>query len=303
MNEMKKSVVIATYNGEKYIEEQLLSILGQDEKPDEVIITDDGSNDRTLDIVRGFISDNGLTGTWKLIHNSNKGISGNFFNGIAHSTGDIVYLCDQDDTWNTDKIRKMQALFEKDKSLSCVISSIDYIDSKGHIIKCKTAFSSRKTHEVSFEEMLCVCSYLGMASAFRRDVIDSVNYKLGYETSHDWALFISALKKGKVVFYGTPLVKYRLHGNNASGVTGNTLSQKRLNLINRQKYHISFLTETVSLTDEQKEKCRDYINFLDQRIIRISGKETIKTVFGIFSYISRGYTLRNIVGDLAATRK
>ena len=96
MEALKKkiSVAMATYNGEKFILKQLQSIYDQSDKPFEVIISDDGSSDATVEIVQKFIRDHRLL-NWQLINNSGEhGASNNFVNAISHCNGDIIFLCD-----------------------------------------------------------------------------------------------------------------------------------------------------------------------------------------------------------------
>lgn len=115
---MKSSVVISTYNGSKYIIEQLESIRKQERVPDEVIIIDDCSKDNTARIVKQYIENNNLK-NWQLhINATNKGWKKNFFDGINMSSGDVVFPCDQDDVWHLDKISKMMSIMEKNDNIS-----------------------------------------------------------------------------------------------------------------------------------------------------------------------------------------
>ena len=110
---MKNSVIMATYNGEKYITEQLDSIRNQTLPPDEVIICDDCSSDNTRTIINEYISKYKLTG-WQLYSNEkNIGFFDNFFKALRLSTGDVIYLSDQDDVWDKYKLRTFTIQFEK----------------------------------------------------------------------------------------------------------------------------------------------------------------------------------------------
>ena len=93
------SVCIATYNGEKYLREQLDSILPQLAESDEVIVSDDGSTDGTIDLITS-LNDPRI----KIVSNSGrKGYVGNFENALKHTTGDYIFLSDQDDIWYPNK--------------------------------------------------------------------------------------------------------------------------------------------------------------------------------------------------------
>lgn len=117
------SVCIATYNGEKYIKEQLLSILPQLGKKDEVIISDDHSTDNTLDIVKG-LNDNRIK---IVMNNREKGYTSNFENALSYAIGDYIFLSDQDDIWMSNKVDYCIAEL---KEYDLVVSDAILINSK-----------------------------------------------------------------------------------------------------------------------------------------------------------------------------
>ena len=93
---MKIGVLIATYNGEKFIKEQLDSIINQTVRVDEIIISDDGSTDGTLEIVLEYINKYDKIGI-KLVNNTvQHGVAYNFENAFRNSTADFLFFCDQD---------------------------------------------------------------------------------------------------------------------------------------------------------------------------------------------------------------
>ena len=123
---MKMSVIIATYNGEKFIEEQFDSILAQSVQPDEVVITDDGSKDDTREIIRRYIDTHGLKDSWHLyVNEKNKGYAKNFLDGAMLTTGDIVFFCDQDDIWTSDRIRKMSEVMQSNPRINLLCSNLE----------------------------------------------------------------------------------------------------------------------------------------------------------------------------------
>ena len=117
------SVCIATYNGEKYITEQIDSILSQIEREDEVIISDDGSTDGTLDVIRQMND-----GRIQLLHSGTHNIVRNFENALAYARGDIIFLSDQDDVWADDKVKKVMDAFNSDKTILTVMHNCEYVD-------------------------------------------------------------------------------------------------------------------------------------------------------------------------------
>ena len=117
--------VLATFNGEKYLQQQIESILIQLGDNDELIISDDGSSDQTLNIIESF-SDKRI----HIFHNKmNHGFIGNFENALRIATGDYIFLSDQDDVWSSDKLRiSLQALEKAD----LIVHDAEMIDGMGN---------------------------------------------------------------------------------------------------------------------------------------------------------------------------
>jgi len=105
---MKISVCMATYNGERYLKEQLDSILKQLSFTDEIIISDDGSQDRTIEIIESF-GDSRI----KLFHSTQQNLIYNFENALSKASGDIIFLSDQDDIWYENKVEKSMYHLQK----------------------------------------------------------------------------------------------------------------------------------------------------------------------------------------------
>ena len=120
---MKISVAMCTYNGERYIAEQIRSILEQTQKPDEILICDDLSSDETRNILTKFASNNPVI---KLFFNENNlGFVKNFEKAISLCSGEIVFLSDQDDVWKKNKIEEMIKIFHQFPKISYVFSNAD----------------------------------------------------------------------------------------------------------------------------------------------------------------------------------
>jgi glycosyltransferase involved in cell wall biosynthesis len=109
---VKISIALATYNGERFLAAQLDSFLKQSRPPDEVVIYDDRSTDETYEIIRSFAE----SASFKVIYERNDtrlGALGNFDRALQRTTGDLVFLSDQDDIWYADKIRTIMELQER----------------------------------------------------------------------------------------------------------------------------------------------------------------------------------------------
>lgn len=216
------SVAVATYNGEKYILKQLETIKNQTHPVDEVIICDDGSTDRTVQIIGDYIDKNHLE-NWH-IHSQevNLGFCLNFYDAIKRTNGDIIFLSDQDDVWYENKVEEMLRLYE-DPEVMSVSCRYNLIDSEGKTIAENPGviFVGEKndgsTEPVTAESQVG-CNYIrGCNMSFRKEVKDMVPMKKA-ETllSHDWALSMAASLMGKNIYLNKYLAAYRFHDANAS---------------------------------------------------------------------------------------
>ena len=123
---LRTSVVISTYNGERFIIEQLESIRKQTVLVDEVIISDDGSNDNTVGVINEYLRTYGLNENWSIsVNRKNKGWIQNFHDLLYMAHNDIVFLCDQDDIWFSDKVEKMLNVMEHNKAIKCLAASFE----------------------------------------------------------------------------------------------------------------------------------------------------------------------------------
>lgn len=106
MPHLKISVVLCTYNGERYLRQQLDSLLGQTRLPDEIIAQDDGSTDHTLDILREYACRHP---DFRILQNRGEhGVNPNFFSALRQATGDLIAVCDQDDIWVATKLERQE---------------------------------------------------------------------------------------------------------------------------------------------------------------------------------------------------
>lgn len=204
---MKISVCMATYNGEKYIEEQLRSILSQLGENDEVIISDDSSTDNTVNIIKSF-NDKRI----KIFdHQKFRSPILNFENALKHATGDIIVLADQDDIWKPHKIETIKKYLQ---DYDLVVSDADIIDEFGNII----AFSFFKINNSKKGLMrnLIKNSYMGCTMAFNRKILEKALPFPRDIPMHDWWIGLIAEMYGKTYFIEDKLISYRRHGANTS---------------------------------------------------------------------------------------
>ena len=171
---MTISLCMGIYNGEKYIEKQLNSILCQTRKADEIILCDDCSSDGTVEIVQRFIEKNGLKDSWKLYRNQeNMGYPGNFYHAMRLCTGDLVFLADQDDIWAQTKLERMCAVLERHPEvavLACKFGLVDGEDERIHAVMGPThSLKTRKLREVGLRKIFYKYQWPGMVLAYRNE--------------------------------------------------------------------------------------------------------------------------------------
>lgn len=139
------SIYLCSYNGERFIEEQLASIAAQTMQADEVIISDDGSSDHTVYIINSFIKQNNLERSWKVIENKQTlGYPRNFYIGIERCRGEYIFFADQDDIWEADKISVMTEILQSHNNINVLACSHDAIDENGKKIHSLLIPHSRK---------------------------------------------------------------------------------------------------------------------------------------------------------------
>lgn len=205
------SVAIATYNGEKYIKEQLISILNQSIPVDEIIVSDDDSTDDTIKIVNS-LKDNRV----KIIEGPKKGIKKNFENAIKNTTGDYIFLSDQDDIWINNKVEKVLNAFENN-DCTLVIHNADIVDNELNSIN-KSVFEWRKSRKGIIKNII-KNTYVGCCMAFEKDLIKYIIPIPNDIEMHDqWIGIINEKKYGKSLFISDKLIKYRRHNDNSSSM-------------------------------------------------------------------------------------
>ena len=206
---MKISVCMATYNGEKYIKEQLVSILSQLKDEDEVIISDDNSTDNTLDVIKA-LNDNRIQ---IYLNSKENGYTRNFENALEKSSGDIIFLADQDDVWLENKV---EVLLKSLETNDFVVSNCKIVDSELNVLN--TSHFKLRGVKQGFMHNLLLTRYVGACMALKKEVLQkSLPFPSNAKFSaHDyWICLISELYF-KVGLVEEPLVLYRRHDANAS---------------------------------------------------------------------------------------
>lgn len=224
------SVCMATYNGETYIKEQVDSILNNLSDTDELVISDDGSTDRTLQILNDY-QDSRI----KVLSGPHAGFVKNFENAIKHSKGQYIFLSDQDDLWAANKVEKVIQCF-KDTNATVVVHDCQVINENGEAIE--PSFFALRNSGPGVLHNLVKNSYIGCCMAFKRELLDIVLPIPDDVPWHDQWIGLVSDMIGKSVFLPEVLFSYRRHGDNVSSMSHSSVS-------NMIKLRLKYIVELI----------------------------------------------------------
>lgn len=240
MTRPRLSIVMCTYNGAAYLQPQLDSLLAQSLRPDEIVIGDDGSTDASMDMLQAFAvraRDAGIA-VRLLRHRENMGYVDNFSAGLRAATGEVLFLCDQDDVWQADKLARMSERFEQHPSLLLLHSDARLVDAEGRSLGCSLFEALQMTPQEkeaihggrAFDVVLRRSFVTGATAALRRELV-SLALPVAPGWIHDEWLAALAAAAGRVDFIDEPLIDYRQHGANQIGMRKRTLAMKWRDLL------------------------------------------------------------------------
>jgi len=219
INEPLISVVMATFNGEKYINEQIDSILKQSYPKFELIIVDDHSTDNTVSIIDKYSNYDDRIRVY--VSDINRGLVKNFERGLSYSIGDFIVLSDQDDIFHIDKLQLMIDCFKRSPNVSLVLSDLKVIDAKGLTIS-ESFWNYQNLKPQSgkpFKRLVFNNFSTGCAMMFRRNLLDIALPFPDDIVVHDWwlALIASKQNSGGIELISSKLTFYRQHDQNMIG--------------------------------------------------------------------------------------
>lgn len=223
------SVCMATYNGERYIEKQLASIIKNLSLEDEIIVSDDGSSDHTLDIINSYKEE---FPNIKIIKGPQKSVQQNFDNTIRYACGDIIFLSDQDDIWMDNKVEIVSKCFQN-SNINVVLHDAVMIDGNGN--EMYPSFYAYRKSKKGFIANIIRNSYLGCCMAFRNTLKEKILPIPECVEMHDTWIGLIGEWTHSSVFIDDKLICYRRHQNNVSSLHHYPLKkmiQKRLVFLN-----------------------------------------------------------------------
>lgn len=211
------SIAMTTYNGEKYISKQIDSILNQTYKDFELVICDDNSTDNTFSILTDYAVKDARIHVYK--NSVNLGFLKNFEKCIGLTSKKYIALSDQDDIWTPDHLEILYEAITKE-GCSLVGGNAKLIDENdnllgGNLINHSITF---RTKEDFGRTILYRNFFQGAATLFSRDVIETALPFPDGTPFHDWWLALTASEKNGIFYINTPILYYRQHLTNVTGV-------------------------------------------------------------------------------------
>ena len=318
---MTCSVAMCTYNGEKYITDQLRSIINQSTQPDELIICDDNSSDKTVERIKCIL------GSWDkpwhiYINKQNLGYRKNFQKAISLCKGDIIFLSDQDDVWQKDKITIMMKAFQDnphvllafhdaeitDAQLNCIGGGVSF----WKVLQFNPEIFVRGDYSRLFQSNVVQ----GAACGFRKELFD-LSSLFPDEAVHDEWLALNAALLGGILPIKMCLLKYRQTGSNEIGASKESFIMKakkwsfslknkitaHRNTIQRRKsiWYALFLNNKSKYKVDNHDLEQHYM-FLSNRLQCISNSNFLALPVRKYRviYKSEYYSLKQYIKDVLA---
>jgi glycosyltransferase involved in cell wall biosynthesis len=220
----KVDVLLATYNSAKYLPDQLESLIGQSFDDFFLVVSDDGSCDETISIIESY-AEYFRNPVRIFVREAPFGSAKDNFSFLLEGcNADYAFLCDHDDVWHPDRIaialdhiKRTEALFGEEMPV-LYHSDVEVIDASGHL--CHSSFWSFKQMVPQAGQYLPTAlmhaTVVGCAAGMNRALINRAGHVPKEAIMHDWWLNLVAAAFGRVEFDPRPLVRYRIHGQNAS---------------------------------------------------------------------------------------
>jgi glycosyltransferase involved in cell wall biosynthesis len=256
------SIIVATYNGEKYLLQQLQSLAAQTYKDLEIIICDDNSSDGTKTIIEDFASKNKNVSFY--FNTKNLGVNQNFEQGFLRATGEFIAIADQDDIWLPNKIEEQMKLFTEEEIVLSHSASVHF---SGNILPVKKRNNSTLPFTGNdVKKLLLRNSVSGHNIIFRKSLLTQI-LPIPEHIFYDWWIVQTAACNGMVTATNKILAYHRFHENNITLQQRNSVYQT-VQEYNERKTALNLFLNLKNLSDENRkfiENLKTHFNTLEQQ--------------------------------------
>ena len=292
---MTLQILLATFNGERWLPDQLTSIVDQIWEDWHLLVSDDGSSDATQRLLDRVANGDPRIELMPPVQNEQLGAAGNFARLLEHRRFPAptrIFLADQDDFWYPQKLDRLSGLLNKNV---LAFSDARLIDSNGECLG--TLFETLGVEaEVSLPDVLAANAAAGCTMAFRAELLDVALPIPASVVNHDWWLLVCALCVGPVAIYREPLMDYRQHGANAVGAAGGFSRLSQLPKLLRRQRSVLLgkplaIRELVLRLEAERRPVPDaLIGYLAKFEGTSAGWQALNLIFGHFA--PRSWSLR-----------
>lgn len=286
MTPLTISVAMCTFNGEPFLEPQLETIAAQSRPPDELVVCDDRSSDRTIEILRQFAQKASFPVRIE-INPVNLGSTRNFEKCISLCQEKIVALADQDDIWYPHKLQTLEATFQKSGKVVAAFSDADVIDddSRSLGLRLWASFGLHRANQKKFAnghalDVLCNHPVItGATLAFHRECFDIMRPIPSRQFHDAWISFLLAAC-GRFVLISEPLMQYRQHQDQQVGIGASLLPLS-------QQIPLAMKTGETSRLEEEDRFEELYLALRERADILPNAKAAMKRVEGKLAHLRR----------------
>lgn len=303
------AILMATYNGEKYLTEQIDSIINQTYKDWKLYFRDDGSNDETVNIINKYCEE--YPNKLFLIKDNLecKSASKNFIQMLNYIAGfeefDYFMFSDQDDVWKEDKIEKTLTIIEQENNKIPILvhTDLEVVDSKLKTLsKSFINYRNLDVNKKDLSHLLIQNNVTGCTMLFNRKLLEKINNNSNCIAMHDWWLTLIATTFGKIKFLNESTIYYRQHSNNVVGATKAT----SLSFIINRLFQSNHVKKTLNMSIEQaivfyneyKNDITKQQREILEKFISIKNSNKFKKIYVIIknNFLKQG--LIQIIGEL-----
>jgi glycosyltransferase involved in cell wall biosynthesis len=287
MGVMKISVAMCTYNGADFLPAQLESILAQSQRPDEIVVCDDGSTDGTRALLERFAAESPVPVSLRF-NEKNLGSVKNFEQAIRLCSGDVIALSDQDDVWHQDKLKLIEDEFTKTSSTGLVFSDAEIVDENLNPLNRRmwdeVGFDAQKRKMLrngrALEVLITGWTVTGATMAFRSRFVNiCLPIPDGIAMIHDGWIALTVGCVASVVALDEPLIRYRQHERQQIGAptrAPTTPEPRRLEKL-----------ETAFKRQNSNAELYKILETLEERLLAFTGQYDIRKVLsfvGAYSF-------------------